>query len=55
MQDELLSVQRGQREAAERSERNSQKENYQFRRKGNELQHKFNVVKAAAAAAIGKG
>ena len=58
MQEELLSVRRGQEEAAERSERNARKESYSFRIKGNELQFKFNdkVVDkvAAAAAAIGK-
>ena len=58
MQDELLSVRRGQEEAAERSERFGQKENYSFKRKGNELQHKFNDrvadKVAVAAAAISK-
>ena len=58
MQDELLSVQWGQEEAAERSERNAWKENYQFKRKGNELQYKFNDRMAdkvvAADAAIAK-
>ena len=58
MQDELLSVRQGREEAAECSERNARKENYSFKRKGNELQHKFNDRVAdkfaAAAAAISK-
>ena len=58
MQEELLSVRRGQEEAAERSERNARKESYSFRHKGNELQFKFNDKVAhkvaAAAAAIGQ-
>ena len=55
MQEELLSVR--QEEVAERSERKAQKENYTFKRKGNELQHKFNdrATHKVAAAADGKG
>ena len=59
MQEELLSVRRGQEEAAKRSERNAREDSYSFKRKGNELQFKFNDKVAdkvaAAAAAIGKG
>ena len=58
MQEELLTVRRGQEEAAERSERISKKEHFSFKRKGNEMQHQFNDKVAdkvaAAAAAIGK-
>ena len=58
MQEELLSIWRGQEEMAERKERKARKENYAFKRKGNELQHKFNDRLAdkvtAAAVAIGK-
>ena len=58
MQEEQFSVQQGQEEVAECSERNARKESYPFRRKGNELQHKFDDQVAdkvqAAAAAIKK-
>ena len=58
MREELLSIRRGQEEAAKRSKRFGRKENYSFKRKGNELQHKFNDrvadKVAAAAAAISK-
>ena len=57
MQEELLTVRRGQEEAAERSERIPKKEHFSFlKRKGNEMQHHFNdkVAGKVAAAAIGK-
>ena len=54
MQEEPLSIRRGQEEAAECSERNARKENYTFKRKGKKLQYKFNdrvVDKVTVAAA----
>ena len=53
MQEELCSVRQGQEETALRIERNARKDTYSFKRRGNELQYRFNAEvadKVAAAA-----
>ena len=53
MREELRSVRQGQEETALRIERNARKDTYSFKRRGNELQYRFNAEvadKVAAAA-----
>ena len=59
MREELRSVRQGQEETALRIERNARKDTYSFKRRGNELQYRFNAevadkVAAAAATSIEK-